>query len=180
MAEELDKGPVGVLRPASPVLRDIGRDLPPGTLAPALRQPNPFFPNFNLPEEERLEIAHRWLRARRIPEQFDVVKDVLAAIDPYAHDRLLAKYGRNSDIVESVNAAKYLDTIYWLSRAAYPVTVLGLNLLPPRQILDIGAGGCHFLAMCKAHHHSVTAIDLAEPVAAVTVNPLPMYAALAE
>jgi SAM-dependent methyltransferase len=55
--------------------------------------------------------------------------------------------------------AKYLDTPRWLAVCDQRVRRLGLDVEPPRRVLDLGCGCGYFLHVCRNYGHEVLGLD---------------------
>jgi SAM-dependent methyltransferase len=55
---------------------------------------------------------------------------------------------------------KFLDVPAWVRAHALAAERIGLLSMSPGRVLDIGSGGGHLLAVCKAYGHKPTGIDV--------------------
>jgi len=54
---------------------------------------------------------------------------------------------------------KYLDNDYWFRLSRKQAKVLGLDKSPPLDILDVGLGSGHFVAVCRELGHRCVGLD---------------------
>jgi SAM-dependent methyltransferase len=84
------------------------------------------------------------------------IDHLLAQIDMQELDRIKQTYaGREKSIW-----TKYLDARKWLTRGVQQVRTLGLDLNPPRDVLDLGCGAGYFLFVLKQLGSRVMGLDL--------------------
>ncbi len=111
--------------------------------------------------------------SRRIAEVAETIADeahrtlferVVGRIDPEAHLALQEKYRSAPGFGDPTYMYKYLDVCPWLKDKVARAFSMGLADSPPLRILDLGAGGGHFLAVCNALGHQTVGIDLAFPL----------------
>ena len=88
---------------------------------------------------------------------------VIATVDPARVRAFQAMQGRRLEQFGPIAAEKYADIPLWLAKKTPLAILLELDLPPRRTILDIGAGGGHFLALCNALGHACLGIDIADP-----------------
>ena len=127
-----------------------------------------FEPNPLRPLDEGMAMAKDWLQSRKIPNQYAVVEKVMSNIDRTRLAALIAIHEPRRDLI---GGWKYLDLPYWLARCARNASVLGLEKFKGGNVLDIGSGGCHWLAICKAHGFRATGLEIKLPNAISNVDP---------
>jgi hypothetical protein len=88
---------------------------------------------------------------------------VIASVD---RDMYKAIQRRHAQTVESGTSHlnKFLDVPVWVRVHAMAAERMGLLSIPPGRVLDIGSGGGHLLAVCKAYGHEPIGIDVPNPL----------------
>lgn len=99
----------------------------------------------------------------------------LENLDPALHARIQRKYltkdraigisgleGASRELLPDM--LKYIDPIIWLEGKLRLCRELGLHVMPPLRILDIGTGPGHFPFVARFFGHSVVGTDLPEEV----------------
>lgn len=112
------------------------------------------------PLEARLARWRGEIRDRRMREIFD---HAAATLDRAGYARLQEKYRAEAETTDDGDVIKYLDFAPWLVVHARIAAFLDIDKRPRCSILDIGAGGGHFLAIAKSYGHEVAALDIPEP-----------------
>jgi hypothetical protein len=107
--------------------------------------------------DQRLPFFQKRFRETIAKTMFD---RVIASID---RDLYRAIQKRHSEAVEAGTLPalnKFLDVPAWVRVHALAAEEIGLLSLPPARVLDIGSGGGHLLAVCKAYGHEPLGLDL--------------------
>jgi SAM-dependent methyltransferase len=135
-----------------------------------------FSPDHTRSVEDSLAVAEAWLKAKKIPRQYRIVTEIMAKVDRDRLSFVLAKYTKTPP---PGGFMKYLDMPYWLARFAQRAAVLDLDGRKPGAVLDLGAGGGHWLAVCKHYGWRCTAVDMKNAVVGENMAALPFYEDLA-
>lgn len=101
-----------------------------------------------------------WRASIGDPRVLAIFDTVAATVDRDAHRRLQEKYRSRISPENEFAVTKYLDLAPWFKVHARVARALDLDRREPCSILDIGAGGGHFLAIARALGHETLALDL--------------------
>jgi protein-L-isoaspartate O-methyltransferase len=85
---------------------------------------------------------------------------VIASVDRETYKAIQL---RHAEAVKAGNAPalnKFLDVPVWVRAHALAAERIGLLSMRPGRVLDIGSGGGHLLAVCKAYGHEPMGIDV--------------------
>lgn len=93
----------------------------------------------------------------------DVYDTVAASVDRSAYRAIQEKNRILIEQSDQLDPIKYVDLAPWFTIHARLAIKLDLDIRPPCSILDIGAGGGHFLAIARAYGHTVLALDQPNP-----------------
>jgi SAM-dependent methyltransferase len=135
---------------------------------------DPIFQDLGLTLERRIAAL---ATERRTPfnialaAAFEQMRRDVDAGDYAAVQRRFLQPGQGPDLT---GALKFFDAPFWVQGKMRIAWRLGLHQPPRRRILDLGAGGGHFLFVAKFWGHSVQGLDLAESVSSTAA----MYAGL--
>jgi SAM-dependent methyltransferase len=118
-----------------------------------------------LDPEKRLRASYERRRRDGNPKRsFLLTADAL--LRDIDHDKLEAIRSRHAIPNPGVRIEKYLEMEKWLTTNIRRVRNLGLDFIPGKRILDLGAGAGYFLHICKRLGHDVLGLDMHDPGAA--------------
>jgi len=112
---------------------------------------------------ETLDARLDALRENVSSEDFAAIKAIVRAADHATLSALAKEHAAKVEARRDVNH-KYIDPVYWAYHKYDIAKRLGLLSSPPLRILDIGAGACHFAAVCRHYGHDVVSTDIEVPI----------------
>ena len=118
-----------------------------------------------LDPEKRLEASIRQKR-RKCNEQRDFPLTAPALLERIDAGKFEAIRSQHAIADPGIRIEKYLEIETWLTTNIRRVLNVGLDLQPPKRILDLGSGAGYFLFICKQLGHDVIGLDLYDPNAA--------------
>jgi SAM-dependent methyltransferase len=98
-------------------------------------------------------------KARRLA----VYDRAMATIEPARIAAFQERHRSRLQDFDPIAREKFADIPFWIAKNTRLAIRLELDRPPRRTILDIGAGGGHFLAVCNALGHHGIGIDTEEP-----------------
>jgi hypothetical protein len=107
--------------------------------------------------DERLPAIVRRLRSSKAKEAFD---RAIGAVDRLKYKQIQRRHEEDFRSGKITQLNKFLDVPVWLRAHALSAERIGLLSEPARSVLDIGSGGGHFLAICKAQGHRTLGLDV--------------------
>lgn len=105
-----------------------------------------------------LEAALRWTPRRK--EIIESLRTLMATVDAPCLDALRRQHEADIREASAVSGYKYLDVAFHTLQKLLLARDLGLDVGPPRRVLDIGTGGGHFPFVCRFFGHQVVGIDI--------------------
>ena len=90
------------------------------------------------------------------------LKEIVAKLDEGALKSIVDTY--RIEINNDEPGFKYFDLVYWISEKIKIAEALNIDTHGPYNILDLGTGGGHWLAVCKAYDHDAQGIDINIPI----------------
>lgn len=102
--------------------------------------------------------------ASKNPLKLAIFRRVCGAVDADAVAALQREFSHELTDFHPTGPFKYADIPFWVSDKINTAIYLGLHESDPKAILDIGMGGGHFAAVCKALGHTVVGTDISVPI----------------